>query len=174
MKNKSCIALVEMRTSILQSAENNPGPEYDRKLDEIDKMLSRMRAEEAEALRREERVKIMKEAIALGLWKDLQYFIEDAKRERHKPYTMPAGIMADLLFQYIKTIWPEAETVRYGVEQWIVVTDIQKQELRRCLQKRMEKRIVEQIELQRALDEARRIAGGKDADGKRTRKKTAQ
>lgn len=47
-------------------------------------------------------------------------------------------------------------------------------ELHRSLKERMKRRIMEQIELQRALGEARRIAGGENADRKRNREKTAR
>lgn len=172
MKNNSIITLVEMRACILQDAEIIQDPAQDRKLDRIDRSLAELRAAEAQRQRQEERVKIMKEAISLGLWRELQHFIEEAKRERVRPYCMSNGTMADLLYRYLKTIWPETETIKYEDAQWIMVTDRQKQELRRQFEECMRRRIDEQIRMQRALTELRRITD--DADRKRNDQKAAR
>lgn len=175
MKSKSCIALVEMRACILQSAEINPGPEHGRELDEIEEELAKLRAAEAQRMKQEEEMQLLERARNAGILRELTDIAAEIKKAGDYPYVTETGAeKLDRLFPYLQHIFPGAEMVPWLGTRCIVTNETQRASLEMLLKETMAERIREDLALQKAIDMTERMkVGKKDADRKRDYPKTA-
>lgn len=52
----------------------------------------------------------------------LEYLLKEIRSHKGVPYQMANEEYADEMFPYVKQIYPEAQMVKYDIEQYIVVT----------------------------------------------------